>query len=60
MEDIIIDTAMADGNIDLEQQIDEYVSNLNSVVISKNLVQINDQLKEKIKTKLHTLYKMSK
>ena len=60
VEDIITDTAVSDGNIDLEQQIDEYVSNLNSVVISKNLVQINDQLKEKIKTKLHALYKMSK
>lgn len=60
VEDIIVDATVSDGNIDLEQQIDEYVSNLNSVVISKNLVQINDQLKEKIKTKLHTLYKMSK
>ena len=60
VEDVIVDTAVANSNIDLEQQIDDYVSNLNSVVISKNLIQINDQLKEKIKTKLHTLYKMSK
>lgn len=60
MEDIITDTVIANNNIDLEQQIDDYVDNLNSVVISKNLVQISDQLKEKIKTKLHSLYKMSK
>ena len=57
LDDSVVDAVVANSNIDLEQQINEYVDNLQSVVISKNLIQINDQLKEKIKTKLHTLYK---
>ena len=60
LDDSVVDVVVANSNIDLEQQINEYVDNLQSVVISKNLIQINEQLKEKIKTKLHALYKMSK
>ena len=48
------------GNIDLERQIEDYINGLQSVVISKNLVQISDQLKEKIKSKLNSLYQISK
>ena len=58
-ENAIGDVQMS-GNIDLERQIEDYINGLQSVVISKNLVQISDQLKEKIKSKLNSLYQISK
>ena len=58
-ENVVGDVQMS-GNIDLERQIEDYINGLQSVVISKNLVQISDQLKEKIKSKLNSLYQISK
>ena len=58
-ENVVGDVQM-NGNIDLERQIEDYINGLQSVVISKNLVQISDQLKEKIKSKLNSLYQISK